>query len=162
MDRLNDLGVFFQMIVIVYGFIHFISKMSSNLHDPEVIPKKLIRVFVILMQSITVFVGIYFAFEIIGVKETIVSTVLGAIFGVGFSFAIRDNISNFIAGFIILFLPTYAEGMTIQIQYPINVIGEIVELSSQHTRLRTTENGKIKFILIPNLMLYNTIIVIHP
>jgi small-conductance mechanosensitive channel len=161
--KLMEIMLFIQFTVSAYVFIFFVSKISRSSTDhPEVVPRKLVRLFIHICQAVALAMGIYYSLDVLEVRDHVVSTILGAVFGVGFSFAIRDNVANFISGFLILIMPTYKEGDTIRI---LDRYGKIVSFDSQHVRLQGNENigttTRITSFLIPNFVFYNTVVTIY-
>jgi len=102
------------------------------------------RIINLLMKSIV----IVSALDVLGVETTSFMAVLGAA-GLAIGLSLKDNLSNFAAGILILIFKPFRVGETIQAS---GESGEVQQISIFQTYLKTFDH---KIIIIPNGKIFN-------
>lgn len=147
----------FLLSLSLFLFIWFLMRLEKRiayrvikrLEDKEKIEAALIldRVFRFAALSL----GLVIALALAGVNLTALITGIG-LFGFAFGFALKDLISNFLAGLIILAQKPFKLGDHIEIE---GFSGEVIGIEIRHTLLREA-GGKI--IIVPNAEMLSKIV----
>ncbi len=132
---LGVLFVFLLLGMIPRRILFFISSRVKR-------GKSILVLFGRLAFSLLVILGIFFALGAAGVNVTAVVASLG-LTGFAVGFALRDALSNMLAGVLIIIYKPFRVGDTISIT---GFEGEIIDIDLRYTTIRSTE----KKILIPN------------
>jgi small conductance mechanosensitive channel len=121
--------------------------LDKAIPDKDIKPFS-IRIINVLMKTVV----IVSALDVLGVETTSFMAVLGAA-GLAIGLSLKDNLSNFAAGILILIFKPFRVGHTIQAS---GETGEVQQISIFQTYLRTFD---YKMIIIPNGKVFNENIV---
>lgn len=138
------------IVVIIAAFI--LSKFLTGVILFRLSKRDLNREILILIGRMCtygiLFIGILAATEIVGLN-------LGsliAFLGVGIGFALKDLLSNFIAGIMILTQKKFKIGDTIKLD---NIVGKIVEIETRTTQIKSFDGT---LLIIPNAHMITAVI----
>lgn len=138
------------IVVVIASFI--LAKFVTGIITFRLSKRDLNREVLILISRMTtygiLFIGILAATEIVGLN-------LGsliAFLGVGIGFALKDLLSNFIAGIMILTQKKFKIGDTIKLG---DIIGKIVEIETRTTQIKSFDGT---LLIIPNAQMITAVI----
>lgn len=142
--------IFSAIIVVIASFL--LAKFVTGIVMFRLSKKDLNReVLILISRMVTygiVFFGILAATEIVGLS-------LGsliAFLGVGIGFALKDLLSNFIAGIMILTQKKFKIGDSIKLD---NILGKIVEIETRTTQIKSFDGT---LLIIPNSQMITAVI----
>jgi small-conductance mechanosensitive channel len=110
---------------------------------------------VMILRLIIVVSGTFILGDALGFTSDVVFAVLGTVFGVGISWAIKDNVSNALSGMMLFVFQSYGLGDEIASSSG-SFKGVIRSFHLQFVTLQNTETGQITY--VPNSMLWTTVI----
>ena len=146
---MSTLIVFFKILVAFLVFkvsqkiIKFLIKTFDRLDQRSHLEKD-IHIFLRSLISIVCYMTLFIIILLIlGVQQSALAAVFGAA-GVGIGFALKDTLSNFAGGLILLFFKPYKTGDFIEVN---GNQGEVQGISVFSTELNTVDNKKI---IVPN------------
>lgn len=116
--------------------------------------KKVRQGFTLILRIIMGLSSVFIIADVLGYNSTFVNTVFGTVFGVGISWAIKDNVSNVINGLLFFVFPSFGVGDEVTVA---GATGTIQSFHFQFVILRTTSGRKI---YMPNSLLWNSIVTI--
>ena len=150
-EVVSFIPTFVSGIVIFFAF-WWLSKIAKNIVLRIGKSKKINEALVNFMSKFTglsVFVfGIVTALGTIGVDVTTLTASLG-LTGFALGFALKDTISNMVAGIMVIIYRTFKKGDFIKVS---GIEGHVNEINLRYTVLDTTED---KIAYIPNSMLFS-------
>ena len=123
----------------LFDKIHSKSKLDSDVYH---FSKSCLRVFLYIILAVLIF-------STFGVSQSSIVAILGAA-GVGIGFALKDTLSNFAGGIIILIFRPYSKGNFIEVK---DKLGAVHEINMFSTELNTVDNKRV---IIPNGIITST------
>jgi small-conductance mechanosensitive channel len=110
---------------------------------------------VMMLRFIMGLAGIFILGDVLGFASDVVFAVLGTVFGVGISWAIKDQVANTVAGFMIFLFQSYAVGDEIASASP-RFKGVIQSFDLQFVEIKSTTTGQIT--RVPNQQMWIAVI----
>jgi small-conductance mechanosensitive channel len=140
------LSIFIFIIVIAaFSFgASFVKKLLNKRILPRFIKDSGLRYTLARMsQYAIVIIGIYVAFQFLGVDLTGLAVIFGFL-SVGIGFGLQNVTSNFISGLIVLFERPISVGDRVEVN---DIEGDVQEINIRSTKVKTLDNISI---IVPN------------
>ncbi|SMO50732.1 mechanosensitive ion channel family protein [Gracilimonas mengyeensis] len=134
-------------VMLLIGFSLFASFIKRLLHK-RVLPRfvrdsGLQYTLARISQYIVTVIGIFFAFQFLGIDMTGLAVIFGFL-SVGIGFGLQNITSNFISGLIVLFERPISVGDRVSVN---DIEGDIQEINIRSTKVKTLDNISI---IVPN------------
>jgi small-conductance mechanosensitive channel len=110
---------------------------------------------IMIVRLIMAIGGIFIIGDVLGFASDVVFAVLGTVVGVGISWAIKDQVANTIAGFLLFIFQSYGVGDEIASKGA-NFKGVIRSFHMQFVLIQNVDSLQITY--VPNQMLWTTVI----
>jgi small-conductance mechanosensitive channel len=147
---LGAVSFFLVILILVWVVPIFINWLLAL----AMVHAKIRQGMVMILRLIIVTAGIFLVADILGFESDTVFAVLGTVFGVGISWAIKDNVQNALSGLQLFLFQSFGIGDRIT-EVNGKFDGYIRSFHLQYT-LITNEKGDIFY--IPNSLLWTTVI----
>lgn len=159
-DWLRQVKLFvetFSLLVFVGIVVWVIPILVNYAMNVSRVHQKIREWVVILLRMAIMTAGAFLVGDILGYTSDVVLAIIGTVFGVGISLAIKDSLSNLVAGFMLFGSQTFA--LTDEISSPSSgFAGEIIAFHTQHVKLHVPGKPPNEYTLVPNSYLWTSII----
>lgn len=142
-------------LLLIFYFIANKIKKTIKKNQPNKIPKEITTFLADLSFYLILIIGFLLTLSLIGVNTNAIWASLG-LGGFALGFALKDIISNFISGLMIILTKTYKIGDEITVS---NFTGKVKSINLRYTILIQTdeEDDEEKIILVPNNFIFSNI-----